>query len=61
MKNKTTLKDFLTSYTFVYFWCAIIAWDLNPAEWTETMRLAWMIVGFVMFALAHNERSKNEQ
>ena len=61
MKNKNTLKDFFTSYVFVYVWCAIIAWDLNPAEWTETMRLAWMIVGFVMFALAHNERSKDEQ
>jgi hypothetical protein len=54
-------QDFITAYVFVYFWCMIVAWDFNPAEWTETMRMVWMILGFVVFAMVHNERKKNEQ
>lgn len=54
-------KDFFVAYFFVYVWCAIVAWDINPAEWSETTRLVWMIVGFVVFAMVHNERKKDEQ
>jgi hypothetical protein len=54
-------KDFLVAYAFVYVWCAIVAWDMNPAEWSEITRLVWMIMGFVVFSMVHNERKKNEQ
>jgi len=54
-------KDFFTAYAFTYVWCAIVAWDINPAEWTETTRFVWMIMGFVIFAMVHNERKKDEQ
>lgn len=56
-----TWQDFFTAYFFVYFWCMIITWDVNPADWTETMRMIWMILGFIVFAVVHNERKKNEQ
>lgn len=54
-------KDFITSYAFVYIWCAVVAWDVNPAEWTETMRMVWMILGFFVFAMVHNQRNNDEQ
>jgi hypothetical protein len=54
-------KDFITAYVFVYFWCMIVAWEIDPSEWTENMRLVWMILGFFVFAMVHNERKKNEQ
>ena len=54
-------KDLITAYIVAYFWCMIIAWDVNPAEWTETMRMAWMILGFVVFAMVHKERLNDEQ
>jgi hypothetical protein len=61
MKNKTTLKDFLTSYLFAFVWCAIVVWEINPADWSETTRLIWMILGFVVFAMVHKERLNDEQ
>ena len=54
-------KDFITSYAFVYIWCAVVAWDVNPAEWSETTRLIWMILGFIVFAMVHKERLNDEQ
>jgi len=54
-------KDFITSYFFAYFWCMIVAWNFNPSEWTETLRIVWMFLGFIVFTVVHNERNKNEQ
>lgn len=53
-------KDFLSSYFFVYMSCAGVAWDFNPANWSDTMRLIWMLLGFVVFAMVHGERNKSD-
>lgn len=54
-------KDFLTSYLFVYVWCAVVAWDLSPANWSDTMRFVWMLLGFFIFAMVQGERKRDEQ
>lgn len=57
----TTWKDFFSAYLFVFLSCSAVAWDINPANWSDSMRLIWMLLGFLVFAIVHSERNKSEQ
>lgn len=56
-----TWKDFLSAYLFVFLSCSAVAWDINPANWSDTMRLIWMLLGFVVFSFVQGERKRDEQ